>query len=162
MTRDFACSRWSLRPSRYPNAQLRVLFPTLFGHLRVAPITPPSIRQPKARPPPWFVDKPGARLSWRQIPITAIDWAVVPSHAQLPQRGMASCDSEFKIDRKLQLSGNTCFVWGGERRKRRGQRTVELVQCNNVSVVEKIKRLYDKIQLSMLAYFEELQDSQIL
>ena len=53
--------------------------------------------------------------------------------------------SEFEIERELQLPRDTRFVGGSKRRKWWDQCPVVLVQSNDVCMVKKIKRLYDKV-----------------
>ena len=78
----------------------------------------------------------------------------------LPQNEMPR-PSEFEINRELQLPRNRCAVCSRKRRKERSPCSVELIEPHNVHMVEEIKRLDNKIELSVLTDFEVLEDSQV-
>ena len=69
--------------------------------------------------------------------------------------------SKLKVNRELQLPRDARFVRGGKRWNGGALRTVELVESDDVCMVEKVERLHDEVQPSMLANLEELQHTQI-
>jgi hypothetical protein len=69
--------------------------------------------------------------------------------------------SKLKVNRELQLPQNPSFVGISKYWNRRTLHAIGLIQSEDVSVVEKVERLHDEVQLPMLTDLEEFQHAQV-